>query len=72
VGELPRSLMVHVMTQRMNRMEQILRAFLERDRTGLFLMLMEDHRTKSPEQAKALLDDLFSKPWNSEAAKHYK
>ncbi len=72
VGELPRSLMVHVMTQRMNRMEQILQAFLEGDRKGLFFMLMEDHRTRSLEHAKALLDDLFSKPWNSDAAKHYK
>jgi alpha-galactosidase len=72
VGELPRCLMVHVMAQRMNRMEQILQAFLDGDRKGLFLMLMEDQRTKSPEQAQTLLDELLSKPWNSDAAKHYR
>lgn len=72
VGKLPRRLMLYVMTPRMRRMEQILQAFIEGDRKSLLLLLMEDPRTKSSEQSKALLNELLAQPWNSEAAKHYK
>ena len=71
VGKLPRRLMSYVMRPRMRRMEQILQAFLDGDRKSLVLMLMEDYRTKSFEQSKALLEELLSQPWNSEAANHY-
>jgi alpha-galactosidase/6-phospho-beta-glucosidase family protein len=53
-------------------MEQILQAYLERDRESLVLMNMEDPRAKSFDQTQALLDELLSQPWNAEAAKHYK
>ncbi|MEM2342067.1 MAG: alpha-glucosidase/alpha-galactosidase [Candidatus Bathyarchaeia archaeon] len=72
IGSLPRRLMLHVMIPRMLRMEQILQAFLEGDRKSLLLMLMEDHRTKSFENAKSLIDAILTQPWNSDAAKHYK
>ena len=72
VGKLPRRLMLYVMMPRMRRMEQILQAFIEGDRKSLLLMLLEDPRTKSYEQSKALLDELLAQPWNSEAANHYK
>ena len=72
VGKTPKRLMSYVMVPRMRRMEQILQAFLEGDRKSLLLMLMEDPRTRSLEQAKALLDELLAQPWNSEAAAHYK
>ena len=72
VGGLPARLMSHVMIPRMRRMEQILQAFVDGDRRSLVLMLMEDPRTKSFEQARRLIDELLSQPWNSEAAKHYK
>ena len=35
VGELPKRLMVHVLNQRMNRMEQILQALVPRDQLSL-------------------------------------
>jgi len=72
VGELPKRLMLYVMMPRMRRMEQILQAFLEGDRKSLLLTLMEDPRTRSLEQSKALLEELMAQPWNSEAAKHYR
>ncbi len=71
VGKLPKRLMSYVMIPRMRRMEHILQAFLEEDRKSLLLLLMEDPRTRSLEQAKALLDELLAQPWNSEAAAHY-
>lgn len=72
IGSLPRRLMLHIMMPRMLRMEQILQAFLEGDRKSLLLMLMEDHRTKSFENAKSLIDEILAQPWNSDAAEHYK
>ena len=72
VGQLPKRLMLHVMMPMMLRMEQILQAFLEGDRKSLLLMIAEDHRTRSFEDARMLLEKQLGQPWNSEAAKHYK
>ncbi|MBS7648992.1 alpha-glucosidase/alpha-galactosidase [Candidatus Bathyarchaeota archaeon] len=71
IGDLPKRIMLFVMMPRMLRMEQILQAFLEGDRKSLLLMLMEDHRTKSFNRAKALVDELLAQEWNAEVAKHY-
>lgn len=72
MGSLPKRLMLHVMMPRMLRMEQILQAFLEGDRKSLLLMLMEDHRTRALENAESVINEILAKPWNTEAAKHYK
>ena len=72
VGSLPKRLMLYVIVPRMLRIQRILQAFLDGDRRSLVLMLMEDHRTKSFEKAKALVEELLAQPWNSEAANHYK
>ncbi len=71
VGQLPRRLMLHVMIPRMLRMEQVLQAFLDGDKKSLFLMIAEDHRTRSFENARVLLEEQIGQPWNSEATKHY-
>jgi alpha-galactosidase len=71
VGKLPSRLMQYAIRPRLRRMEQILQAYLERDRESLVLMNMEDPRAKSFDQTQALLDELLSQPWNAEAAKHY-
>lgn len=71
VGEFPSRLMLNVIIPRWLRMERVLQAFRERDKTSLLLMLMEDHRTKSLEQAKTLIEDILSQPWNKSAAEHY-
>ena len=72
VGKLHSRLMFHIMIPRWQRMEIILRAFREGDKTSLLLMLMEDHRTKSLEQAKTLIDELLAQPWNSDAREYYR
>ncbi|MEM2111048.1 MAG: alpha-glucosidase/alpha-galactosidase [Candidatus Bathyarchaeia archaeon] len=72
VGGLPKRLMLYGIVPRMRRMEQILHAFLNGDRKSLLLMLMEDPRTKSFEQAERLLKELLAQPWNAEAEKHYR
>jgi len=72
VGRLPAPVMNHVMIPRMMRLEHILNAYMNRDRKTLVLMLMEDPRTRSFEQAQRLIDTLLAQPWNTEAAKHYR
>jgi len=72
IGQLPKRLMLHVMMPRMLRMEQVLQAFLDGDRESLLLMIAEDRRTRSFEDARALLEEQLGESWNSEAAKHYK
>ncbi len=72
IGQLPKRLMLHVMIARVLRMEQALQAFLDGDRKSLLLMIAEDHRTKSFEDAKVLLEELLRQSWNSEAEKHYR
>ena len=72
IGNLPPRIMIHVMMPRWQRMEAILQAFRDGDKKGLLLWLMEDHRTKTFEQANDLIDDLLSQEWNSQLKEHYK
>jgi len=72
VGQLPKRLMLQVLMPRMLRMEQILQAFLEGDRKSLLLMIAEDHRTRSFEDVRMLLEEELGQSWNSEVVKHYK
>jgi len=72
VGRLPKRLMLYAIEPRMRRMEQILQTFLNGDRKGLLLMLMEDPRAHSFDKTKALVEEILAQPWNAEAAKHYK
>ena len=71
VGPLPPLIMNNVLLPRLARMENILHAYLARDRRPLLLSLMDDPRTTSYEQAQKLLEALFDQPWNNAAAKHY-
>ncbi|UCH02858.1 MAG: alpha-glucosidase/alpha-galactosidase [Candidatus Bathyarchaeota archaeon] len=72
VDNFPKRLLYNIIIPRMRRMEQVLHAFLEGERQSLLLLLMEDPRTDSYEQATVLLDKLLSQSWNSEAANCYK
>ena len=72
VGRLPASVMNHSMIPRLIRLENILNAYMNRDRKTLVLMLMDDPRTRSFEQAKRLIDTLLAQPWNAGAAAHYR
>ncbi len=72
IEKIPSRLMLYVLIPRWLRMERILQAFREGDRTSLLLMVMDDPRTKSFEQGKNLVETLLSQPWNEEMKKHYK
>lgn len=71
VGKLPDKLMNGIILPRLARAQSILSAYENRDREMLVLMIAEDHRTTSYEQAKDLVDELLAQPWNEEANKHY-
>ena len=71
IEPLPERLMLHVLIPRWLRMERILHAFKERDKTSLILTLTDDPRTTSFDQAARLIDELLGMPWNSEARQHY-
>jgi alpha-galactosidase/6-phospho-beta-glucosidase family protein len=64
--------MLDVMIPRMLRMEMILHAFLCGDRKSLLLTILEDHRSKSFERSKEMLDKILAQPWNREASRHYR
>ena len=72
VGKLPNHLMLHMIIPRMLRMEWILEGFLTGDKKVLLHMLLEDHKTRSLEQAEALMEDILSLPFNSDMMGHYK
>ena len=72
IEKIPSRLMLYVLIPRWLRMERILQAFQEGDRTSLLLMVMDDPRTKSFEQGKNLVETMLSQPWNEEMNKHYK
>ena len=65
-------MMDNVIYPRMRTMNNLHEAYRNGDRSLLVLELMHDHRTKSFEQAKDLIDDLLAQPWNVDADKHYR
>jgi len=69
---LPARLMNLVILPRMSRMNIILEAYATGSRDLLVMDLMNDHRTKSYEQAKDLIDELLRQDWNKDADKHYR
>ena len=71
-GKLPKGIMVGAMIPRMLRMELVLEAFLTGDRELLLQLILNDRRTKSLEQAKALLKDILKLPFNRSMMEHYK
>ena len=72
MGTLPPKIMNNVMLPRLARAENIMDAFRRADRSVLYLMVADDPRTRSFEQAKSLVDKLLGQPWNADANKHYK
>ena len=72
VGRLPRTLMLHVMLSRMLRMEWALEVFLTGDKNLLMDILLNDPRTRRPEQAEAVIEDILALPFNMRKAEHYR
>ncbi|MCE5188787.1 MAG: hypothetical protein LLF75_06355 [Eubacteriales bacterium] len=72
VRPLPRRLMDNVIYPRIRTLDNLHDAYRYGDRSLLVLELMQDHRTRSLEQAETLIDTLLAQPWNSDAEKHYR
>ncbi|MEM3485585.1 MAG: hypothetical protein QXI12_08195 [Candidatus Methanomethyliaceae archaeon] len=72
VPPLPRRLIFYILIPRWLQMERVLGNFVDRDRGGLILSVLEDRRTSSLEEAEQVVDELLKLPWNEEAAQHYR
>ena len=72
MSAFPPKLMNNVILPRMCRANNIMEAYRTGDRSLLVLELMNDHRTRSYEQAKGLIDELLAQEWNRDAAAHYR
>jgi len=66
VGNLPRHLTLHILRTLVMPMEQGLEAFLTRDKRALLDRILLDHRTRSYEQAKWLVDAILALPFNED------
>ncbi len=71
VGKLPETLMMQIMWPRWLLLERTLSAYLHHDLALLRDLIMNDHRTRSPEQAEKLLAAMFALPCNAEMACWY-
>ncbi len=69
--DLPMRIKKMYLAPRIMRMEMALEAFTTGDRRVLEEVLIRDPRTKSYEQAKAVIDEILSLPFNREMKEHY-
>lgn len=68
---IPKRIMDMYLAPRMLRMEWALEAFLSGDKRILQEILVRDPRTKSFEQAEAVIEEILALPFNKEMKKHY-
>jgi len=68
---IPKRIMDMYLVPRMLRMEWALEAFVSGDKRVLQEILISDPRTKSFEQAKAVIDEILALPFNKEMKNHY-
>lgn len=71
VGALPEKLMQMVLLPRILKMEKELLAFRTGDRDVLVSTVLDDHRTRSLDQAEAAVNTLLGLPWNADLAAHF-
>ena len=68
VGKLPKNLLLQVLLPRMLQMERRIELALSSDKRLFLRMLLDDHRTRSLEQAEAYIEEFLSLPLNREMA----
>lgn len=71
VGLLPGPLMSKILLPRWVELEQVISGFRRHDAGMLRELVLEDHRTRSPEQADHLLEAVFAASYNSAIADWY-
>ncbi|MEW6360220.1 MAG: alpha-glucosidase/alpha-galactosidase [Planctomycetota bacterium] len=69
--QLPRNLMLQAMQPRLWRAECTFEAFLTGDRRLLLTLLLDDHRSRSLDQAEKFLDAALSMPGNEKIAERF-
>jgi alpha-galactosidase len=67
----PKRIMDMYLAPRRSRMEWALEAFVSGDKRILQEILIRDPRTKSFEQAEAVIEEILALPFNKEMKKHY-
>ena len=70
MDDLPRPIMMHMMDF-IQRMERNVETFRNRDRGMLLDMILINPQTRSPEDAKACLEELLALPFNRDMAQWY-
>ena len=70
VGKLPKNLLLQVLWPRMIEMEREVELALSSDRRLFLRMLLDDNRTRSLEQAEAVMEEILSLPFNHEMAEN--
>ena len=71
MGDLPKRIMLQIQ-ERILFMERDLEAFLSRDRAMLLEYVLSYPTTRTIEQARALLDDVFADPIYRDLAQYFK
>lgn len=71
VGALPDKVMHMVLRPRILKAEKELAAFRTGDRDLLVSCVLDDHRTRSLDQAEAVVDALLALPWNQDLAERF-
>jgi alpha-galactosidase len=72
IREIPARLSKLALTPRLVRLEMAMEAFHSGDKSILIEILNRDPRTRSNEQAKSVLDEILSLPFNEGMRNHYK
>lgn len=72
VTPLPRKILLERILPEWLHMEQILEAFKTGDRSMLLYDVLENHQTRSYDQALAVLDDLLHMPGHEDLLEHYR
>jgi alpha-galactosidase len=68
---LPKKILLEVVLPKVLHMERGLEAYLSGDKTMLLYDILDNHQTRSYDQAVAVLEDLLAMPGHEEAASHY-
>ena len=68
---LPKKIVLEQIAPKVLQMERGLEAFLSGDRSMLLYNILDNHQTRSYDQAVGVLEDLLAMPGHEEAAAHY-
>jgi alpha-galactosidase/6-phospho-beta-glucosidase family protein len=71
VGALPKGLKLHILRYRVIPMEVANESLLTGDKDLLLNRILLDHRTRTTEQAKRVMNTILNLPFNQDLLKHF-